>query len=238
MSINDAPEKYPLRFTRSSPCPYFGGVRTSTTEFIHGEGWHRNFHEFLAGGYRRIGSVVYTPLCSECSECKPLRIDTHRFRISRSQRRTERKNRDVTIDICSPSDVNQQKLNLFMKYQISKHGADEKDASDLLAHLTCIHYGHAHIIEMDYVLHDRLIGVGIVDEAADSLSSNYFYYDTDLPGRQLGTFSILREIAMAQAMGKKYYYLGYYIEGNSKMAYKKLFRPNQVLVNGTWKESL
>jgi arginine-tRNA-protein transferase len=236
MPIKSASEKYPLRFIESSPCPYFDDMRVSTTEFVHSEGWLQSFHEYLADGYRRIGSIVYAPLCVNCSECKPLRIDTGQFRISRSQKRTERKNRDLRVEICSPSDINQQKLSLFMKYQRSKHGAGEKESSDLLTHLSCIHYGYGHIIEMDYYLEDRLVGVGIVDEAADSLSSNYFYFDTDFLDRQPGTFSILKEIALAQEMGKKYYYLGYYIKGNPKMAYKNLFRPNQMLVNGTWKE--
>ena len=89
---------------------------------------------------------------------------------------------------------------------------------------------------MDYYLEDRLVGVGIVDEGRDSLSSNYFYYDTDFPERRLGVLSILREMALAGVMRKKYYYLGFYIEENPKMSYKKFFRPNQVLENGEWKD--
>lgn len=222
--------------TEGSPCPYFDDGRISTNVFIHRENWMLNFHEFLARGYRRFGSVVYTTRCASCSACKPLRIDTAQFRISRSQKRTERKNRDIRIRICSPSDMNRHKLSLFMKYQRLKHGAAEKETSDLLTHLSCIHFGHPDIIEMDYYLQDRLVGVGIVDEAADALSSNYFYFDTDLLDRQPGTFSMLREIALAREMGKRYIYLGYCIEGNPKMSYKKYFRPNQVLVNGAWKE--
>ena len=99
-----------------------------------------------------------------------------------------------------------------------------------------MHYGYIHTIEIDYFCDGRLIGVGIVDEGSDSLSSNYFYYDTDYLDRRLGVFSILKEILLARLIGKKYYFLGFYIEDIPKMSYKKFFRPNQILENGEWKK--
>jgi len=39
-------------------------------------------------------------------------------------------------------------------------------------------------------------------------------------------------------MKKLHYYLGFYIEETEKMAYKKFFRPNQILRNARWKEFL
>jgi arginine-tRNA-protein transferase len=89
---------------------------------------------------------------------------------------------------------------------------------------------------MNYYLGSRLLGVGIVDEGKDCLSSNYFYYDTDYLGRRPGIFSILQEILCAKRMGKRYYYLGFYIEKNPAMSYKKDFRPNQILENDEWIE--
>ena len=101
-----------------------------------------------------------------------------------------------------------------------------------------IHYGYAHTMEMDYYCGDKLIGVGVVDEAEDSLSSNYFYYDTDYLDRRLGVLSILEEIFLARVMNKKYYYLGFYLEKTAKMSYKKFFRPNQIYEKGQWREFL
>lgn len=98
-----------------------------------------------------------------------------------------------------------------------------------------MNHGYRQTMKMEYYLKDKLIGVGIVDEGVDSLSSNYFYYDTDYLDRRLGIFSILQEIKLAQQLEKKYYYLGFYIEENPKMSYKKYFRPNQILENGEWR---
>lgn len=91
---------------------------------------------------------------------------------------------------------------------------------------------------MDYFLGEKLICVGIVDAGSDSLSSNYCYYDTDYLAARIGIFSIIMEIALAKSLGKKYYYLGFYIEETPKMSYKKFFRPNQVRQDGEWRDFL
>jgi len=101
-----------------------------------------------------------------------------------------------------------------------------------------MHYGFENTLEMDYFLDRKLIGVGIVDEGNDALSSNYFYYNTDVLERRPGIFSIIQEIILAQRMKKQYYYLGFYIEETAKMSYKKFFRPNQILRNGRWETFL
>jgi leucyl-tRNA---protein transferase len=91
---------------------------------------------------------------------------------------------------------------------------------------------------MDYYLGGRLIGVGIVDEGNDALSSNYFYYDTEFLDRRLGIFSIMQEILLAQRLKKRYYYPGFYIEETGKMSYKKQFKPNQIFRKGRWEKFL
>jgi arginine-tRNA-protein transferase len=223
----------------SFPCPYFEDGRMATTEYVlPGEEWTHRFHELLTWGYRRLGSITYRNACKMCSACEPIRIETSRFKTSKSQRRTLKKNHDIRLEIRPPSHITMEKLELFVRYQNSKHAAHEKESLDHETLLSISHCGYANTIEMDYYLDDRLIGVGIIDEAKDSLSSNYFYYDTDFLDRRLGIFSILKEISLAKDMGKRYLYLGFYIEQNQKMSYKKYFRPNQILEKGEWKEFL
>lgn len=229
-----------LSLKESFPCAYFGDDRMSAIEYLYaGEDCSKRFHEFLAGGYRRIGSIFYCNVCDECADCKPLRLETERFRLSRSQKRTLKKNTDIRLEIQTPAIITGEKVDLYMRYLDSKHsGKGYKEPRDYETVLSNIHYGYARTIEMDYYDGDKLIGVGIVDEAEDALSSNYFYYDTDYLERRLGVLSILKEILLARVMGKKYYYLGFYIEGTAKMSYKKFFRPNQILEGREWKEFL
>lgn len=130
--------------------------------------------------------------------------------------------------------VTKEKIELYGKYLSSKHGTAEKDPDGLADMLAAMHYGYDSIIEMNYYEADRLIAVGIVDAGTDCLSANYFYYDTGRLEIRPGIFSILEEISLAGRMGKKYYYLGFLVEENPKMSYKKFFRPNQVYRDGRW----
>ncbi len=229
-----------LSFKESFPCAYFGDKRMSAIEYLYAaEDCSMRFHEFLAEGYRRLGSIFYRNVCDECIDCKPLRMETEKFMLSRSQRRTLKKNRDIRIEVLTPAIITGEKVDLYRRYLDSKHsGGEYKEPRDYETVLSNIHYGYAHTIEMDYYDGDTLIGVGIVDEAEDALSSNYFYYDTDYLERRLGVLSILKEIFLARVMGKKYYYLGFYIEETAKMSYKKFFRPNQIYEDREWREFL
>jgi arginine-tRNA-protein transferase len=227
-------------FREAFPCVYFEDGRISTIEYlIPDKEKELNYHEFLAQGYRRLGRLFYRNVCEKCSACKPIRVEAERFTISKSQKRTLKKNEDIHVEVLSHSFLTPEKIALYEKYIKSKH-AEEKgeEPQDSFPVLSSIHYGYVHTIEMDYYLDSKLIAVGIVDEAGDSLSSNYFYYDTNYLDRRLGVFSILREVSLVRDMGTKYYYLGFYIEENEKMSYKKFFRPNQVYENNKWREFL
>jgi arginyl-tRNA--protein-N-Asp/Glu arginylyltransferase len=225
--------------TEDLPCPYIDDDRTASLEFVlPAEGLARNFHKFLAAGYRRLGSVLYRNTCRGCSSCRPIRLETEKFRASKSQRRTFRKNRDVRVECRIPS-VTPAKIDLYKTYVSSKHPAGQEDEiGDCAMTLSSLHHGYAGSIEMDYFVGERLIAVGVVDEGEDALSSAYFYYETDSLDRRPGIFSILKEISLALSLRKKYYYLGFCIEEVPKMSYKKSFRPNQVYEGGEWRDFL
>ncbi len=224
-----------LSFREDLRCPYICDGRTASLEFFFpSNGIVPEFHLFLAGGFRRLGGVLYRNVCRGCSSCKPLRIEVNNLKISRSQKRTLKKNLDVRMVIGAPH-VSAEKAALYTQYIASKHAAKTgEDLEDGRAALLSLHYGYPASIEVDYYLGDKLIGAGIVDEGADALSSVYFYYDTGYLMRSPGVFSILQEIALAQSMKKRYYYLGFYVEETPKMSYKKLFRPNQIYRGGRW----
>jgi arginine-tRNA-protein transferase len=177
--------------TEISPCPYFKDGRPAATEFLlHRGEWVNRYHTFLARGYRRIGRVIFRNVCTQCSSCMPLRIEINDFEASKSQKRTLKKNSDVRLEIRSPFKMSTDKVKLFEKYQNFKHKTEDREAIDCQTLLSISHFGYTHTIEMDYYLGSRLIAVGIVDVALDSISSNYFYYDTDYLDRRPGVYSI------------------------------------------------
>jgi arginine-tRNA-protein transferase len=89
----------------------------------------------------------------------------------------------------------------------------------------------------EYRIGGRLAGLGFCDEGVDALSSVYFVFHDDFADRSLGTYSVLRECALAVERGRRWYYLGYWVQGNPTMAYKGRFVPRQIMDwdTGFWK---
>jgi arginine-tRNA-protein transferase len=54
--------------------------------------------------------------------------------------------------------------------------------------------------------------------------------------RSLGTYMILWLIGRAKQLGLPYAYLGYWIGGSQKMAYKDKFRPLEYYAGESWKQ--
>jgi arginine-tRNA-protein transferase len=219
-------------------CPYFNDGRQTSLELIPvTPATSREFHRLLASGGRRMGDLFYRNVCAACRSCVPLRIETARFVPSKSQRRTIRKNEGITVRerVYGRKDprITTEKLNLYVKYIRTKHRNDDSMPVNELLHL---HHGYPRIRELHFFEAEKLVGVSVLDEASDSLSSNYFYYDTDYLSARLGVFSVLKDIEFAASLGKKYYYLGFYIAELAKMSYKKQFRPGEVLTDAGWTE--
>ena len=63
----------------------------------------------------------------------------------------------------------------------------------------------------------------------------YSFYDVD-PGarRGLGTYIILDNIIRAARANLPYVYLGYWVEGSDRMAYKATFKPIERLSREGW----
>jgi arginine-tRNA-protein transferase len=64
----------------------------------------------------------------------------------------------------------------------------------------------------------------------------YSFFDAGADSRKgLGTFIILDHIIRAARAGLPYVYLGYWVEGSSRMAYKTAFRPLERLRRDGWR---
>ncbi|WOI48188.1 hypothetical protein [Acidovorax sp. BLS4] len=82
-----------------------------------------------------------------------------------------------------------------------------------------------------------LIACILVDLMGDGLSMVYSFYDPRQERRSLGTFIILDHIVQATLNGLPYVYLGYWVPGSEKMAYKARFSPLEVLKPQGWMSS-
>jgi arginine-tRNA-protein transferase len=82
----------------------------------------------------------------------------------------------------------------------------------------------------------KLIGACLSDQQGDGLSMIYSFFDVDPSARKgLGTFIILDHIVRAARASLPYVYLGYWVEGSTRMAYKTQFRPLERLGRDGWR---
>jgi leucyl-tRNA---protein transferase len=222
------------------------------------------FDDLLAEGFRRADDYIYRADCPDCKKCIPIRLAVKSFKPSKSQRHTLRHNSDITLSITGDAAqfVTGEKILLYSEYDKRHNTGTTKTAEEYKAELMQMNGSrHPHkksgeaagkgssspvysgTLNMEYRIKSengaqgRLIGVGIVDAALHSLSSNYFYYDIspEIMKRSLGTYSILREIDLCRRLKFKWYYLGYWLAECRKMVYKANFNPHQLLQNNIWK---
>ncbi|MCB2049082.1 MAG: arginyltransferase, partial [Novosphingobium sp.] len=87
----------------------------------------------------------------------------------------------------------------------------------------------------DGVREGRLVGACLTDRQHDGLSMIYSFYDPAHAERSgLGNYIILDHIRRAGEMGLPYVYLGYWVEGSSRMQYKVRYRPLERLGRDGW----
>lgn len=205
-----------------SLCPYLPNREKQFQYFFAKELQPDELSFILAKGWRKFGSYYFRPDCPSCRECVPLRVLTHEFQPSKSQRKLLRRNQDIHVKF-GPISYSDRAYEIYQDHSTHRFGQD----SNFENFLFNFHSPSCPALQSEFYLDDYLIAVGYLDYGSDCLSSVYFVYDTAYSKLGLGTFSILKEIEHADHLGLPYYYLGYYIRECHSMAYKNRFSPRQ-----------
>ncbi len=238
-----APFRFPKFFvTNPSPCPYLPGkVERKVFTELNG----RNASELNEAlgriGFRRSQSVAYRPSCIDCSACVSVRVDAQLFTPSATQRKLIRRHADLEVSACKPWTTEEQ-YALLRRYLSHRHPGggmaemDEHDFSDMVEQTPV----RTHVIEYREPSEGgrpgRLVGACLSDQQGDGLSMIYSFYDVgDGARRGLGTYIILDHIIRASRAALPYVYLGYWVEGSNRMAYKAAFRPLERLGRDGWR---
>lgn len=218
----------------SSPqqCPYLEDRSMRHAFFYASEVSDSELDCLLLEGWRKFGIYYFRPQCLGCSNCIPLRIPVNTFHMSRSQRRLWRANSDIQMRF-EPSAPFDELYKIYEEHSLNRFGtitSKEEFESNFFTK-SC---NSAYSL---YYLHGMLIAAGFLDLSSYALSSVYFIYLTKFLARGLGNYSVLREIKLTAELGLQYYYLGYFVAGNSKMQYKAEFYPYEYYQweNKTWK---
>ena len=238
----DAPQFY---LTSPSPCPYLPG-REERKVFTHIVGKRaREINEILTqGGFRRSQTIAYRPACEGCRACVSVRVLVQDFAPSANMRGVLKGNRDL-VGTLVPNRPTSEQYALFRRYLEARHGGGGMADMTVLDYAMMIEDSHVstHLVEYrrrgpDTAINGRgagpLVAVCLIDELSDGLSMVYSFFDPDLAGRSIGTFLILDHIARAAARHMPHLYLGYWVEGSRKMAYKERFTPQERLMPNGW----
>lgn len=236
--MTEPPRIHPLGFFRTPPhdCGYLPNKKAVTMFVDPRVRLDQSSYTLLSEhGFRRSGAHVYRPRCQHCSACVPIRVPVRAFKPNRSQRRTLKKNSDVTLTE-KPARYEEEHFKLYEKYISHRHvggGMEDPDPSSYVDFLTT---SWADTSFLEFRLGQSLYAVAVIDHLSDSLSAVYTFFDPELASRSPGRLAILREIELAKDLGFQWLYLGYWIENCRKMAYKTEFSPHQKFIDGCWQD--
>ncbi|HXC73941.1 MAG TPA: arginyltransferase [Sphingomicrobium sp.] len=238
-----APFRFPKFFvTNPSPCPYLPG-KVERKVFTELSGRHASeLNEALGRiGFRRSQSVAYRPSCIDCSACVSVRVLAAEFEANATQRKLLRRHADLEVTACKPWTTEEQ-YALLRRYLANRHPGggmaemDESDFADMVEQTPVRTYVIEYREPSTGGVPGKLIGACLSDQQGDGLSMIYSFFDVDPSARKgLGTFIILDHIVRAARASLPYVYLGYWVEGSTRMAYKTQFRPLERLGRDGWR---
>jgi len=234
--------------TAPTACPYLPG-KTERKVFTHLVGDEAPaLNDLLThGGFRRSQTIAYRPACEGCRACVSVRTIVGEFDWTRSLRRIRDRNLDLIGHMRDPVPSSEQ-YSLFRRYLETRHGDGGMVSMSMLDYAMMVEDSHVRTRLVEYrrrgpdsSINGRgvgpLIGVALTDMLGDGLSMVYSFYDPEFADRSLGTFIVLDHLRRAQMLGLPYLYLGYWVEGSRKMAYKSRFQPQERLLATGWERT-
>jgi len=231
-----------LRFfmTAVAPCPYLPGMteRKVFANLPFSDGAHVN-DELTHAGFRRSQNIAYRPACEGCDACVSVRLPVPEFAPTRTQRRIIARNADLSRDLVEAEATTEQ-FELLKRYLATRHpggGMTDMTWADYVSMVedTAV---RTHLIEYRLPSSDGgpgdLVAVTLADLLSDGLSMVYSFFDPAMEKRSLGVFAILDHVRQAATVRLPFVYLGYWVQGSTKMDYKANFRPMEVLRPPGW----
>lgn len=224
----------PLLLSEKHPCSYIDDEEAQPA-FVHPlfEMTTGIYSELIAQGFRRSGDGVYSPHCSQCSACIPVRLKATEFIPSRSQKRCLQKNSNTQVIIKS-AEFEQAHFDMYLRYQAARHRdgsmfqSSEEDYVRFLKGSWC----DTHFVE--FSINGELAAIAVVDQLNNALSAVYTFFEPKFSSYSLGVYAVLWQIEQAKQANKEFLYLGFWIKQCKKMSYKSDYQPLQILRDKQW----
>jgi arginine-tRNA-protein transferase len=247
--MTEQQKKFPEFYvTAPQPCPYLPGrlERKLFTHLTHDKPPDL-IDRLLTTGFRRSQNIAYVPYCEGCQACVSVRVLVNEFRPDRSMRRSWAKNSRLVAQRTAPTPTAEQ-FRLFRAYIDARHSDGGMADMTMLDYrmmvedtvietfLTEYREKPAHAAESHFESWP-LKAVALCDRLTDGISMVYSFYDPSDHDAGYGTYMILEHIAFARRIGLPHVYLGYWIDGSRKMAYKTRFKPQERLGPDRWERA-
>jgi arginyl-tRNA--protein-N-Asp/Glu arginylyltransferase len=190
-------------------------------------------------GFRRSQSVAYRPSCAGCTACVSVRVVATSSSPTPPAQAAQApfRSRDHSLQALgdrravrtapplSRRPPSRRRHGRYGRERLCRHGRA------IAGQQLCHRISRARADGQ----RGRLVGACITDQQADGLSMIYSFFDADDEDRPgLGNFIIMEHILRASAAGLPYVYLGYWVKGSERMAYKTRYRPIEVLGPNGW----
>jgi len=215
-------------------CPYLPDQQSASILVDPEHQIDQNLFAMLSrSGFRRSGEMLYAPKCPNCDACVSVRIPSQEFKASRGQKRTWRKNLDIHVKM-EPVSFKQAHFDLYLRYQRHRHPESSMCDDDPQKYVSFINSEYSNSQFLCMYREERLLGISVIDQFEDGLSAVYTFFDPEHSNRSLGTYAILYLLKLARLHHIPYVYLGYWIDGSSKMDYKRNFRPLEGFIDRRW----
>lgn len=193
---------------------YFLCLRASPGKMdeLWSEGWRHFGIIFVRYRTSIHGSKPFTVL--------PLRVELERFKLSRSQKRVLKINRD-TQAVLRPSFIDPDKESLFDNHRTRF----DENVPDSLFNFLSPNPAEVPCVNLELCIYrgERLLGVTFLDIGKQATSAVYAIFDPAESKRSLGILMMLHSIQFSIERGCRYYYPGYAYREPFTYDYKKRF---------------
>mgnify|MGYP001200815544 CR=1 FL=1 len=214
------------------PCSYLPDTAASLNHRILVEVSQVELSGLLERGWRRFGPDYFRPACGNCSACLPARVPTATFAPSKSQRRARTKCAELTVELASPT-CDEERLALYHRWHAFREQARGWSEAELSEENYRFQFAFPHPAGRELTYRDpqgKLVGVALCDQTDRAWSAIYFFYDPDWANRSIGTANVVIQLEIARRLRIPHVYLGYRVDACPSLAYKALFRPQEVLI--------
>jgi len=233
--MND--HNYKVGITKTFPCSYLPEQEERLLIAVDERLQNNSSYTMLMReGFRRSGEQSYRPYCPSCSACQSIRVIVNDFKLSKSQKRSLKRNAHFKI---STSD--QLKDDYYPLYENYINTCHQNGSMFPATHQQFKSFLSSKLTKQLFIEtwlevneEKQLVCVAVTDVLINALSAVYTFYHPNFKANGLGIFSILTQIDLCKQQNLEYLYLGYQIDDCKKMNYKNRYFPYEKFMDQEW----